>query len=475
VREYWEWELRGRAKAVLPSFLEMAGPHLQELCNQNDIEERPPRIEVRNGVSFLEPGGWVGLYSSPDGRPVVRVIPDPSKLNEEELETVRKDVIQWLTLFGAPFWEVVLQNLTTSIIDDVQLSMNYSRIVCELTDALLTHRLSRLAIPKTYVGNSIRGKLDGPATISARQKDPSKVVCTYQEFSPNTPLNLLLTRLHAVMAGTLARAAKMVEDPWSKIIRNRVGKHVEVLQSSPFAGLLENSMTFDPYDLTTSRRLVAEASKSVYSQSLLEVWEAFSRRRHLQSRVNVQFDQSLKPMSKVYELWCLATVLQLLSGMTGNQVKNDTADFPATFSIGPRVRLYYGAGRKREFTSRSNIMAVLRENGLSVGPGRPDFIITSSPSTGKPRLVIGDAKYKFLRGIDTSDVERFLTYIFDYMGPKDPGTPVQSFLFHLDDQHAFQKVTSKDDQIEVFLICLRPSTLNDVLPKLENLLNQVVG
>jgi hypothetical protein len=278
-----------------------------------------------------------------------------------------------------------------------------------------------------------------------------------------------------VIAGTLAHAAEMVEDPWSKIIQNRVGKHVEVLQSSPFAGLLENSITFDPYDMTTNRRLVAEASKSVYSQSLLEVWEAFSRRRHLQSRVNLQFDQSLKPMSKVYELWCLATLLQLLSGMTGSQVKNDTADFPATFNIGPRVRFYYGAGRKREYTSRSNIMSALRENGLSVGPGRPDFIITSSPSTGKQRLVIGDAKYKFLRGIDTPDVERFLTYIFDYMGPMDPGVPVQSFLFHLDDQHVFQKVISKDGQIEVFLICLRPSTLNHVLPKLEKLLNQVVA
>ena len=120
-------------------------------------------------------------------------------------------------------------------------------------------------------------------------------------------------------------------------------------------------------------------------------------------------------------------------------------------------------------------MAVLREKGLSVGPGRPDFIITSGPSIEKPRLIIGDAKYKFLRGIDISDVQRFLTYLLDYMDPISSGSPVQSFLFHLDDQHVFEKVTSKDCQIEVYLICLRPSTLNQVLPKLESLLNRVLA
>lgn len=331
-----ELESVGIDWSKLKASLSNLDPIFDYIRRNYDIEEEPPAIINECFV----PNSWTGVYPDTD----LRIV--PSKITEDEYFQMEKDVISWIQTLGSPFFEMLVKCFPTEVLKRKILYRFFSRTLINHTEILLTHQLPREAIVRNIVEREPRGKILWNKMLHLKQRDPYLLALKQTRFTFNTLPNLLLTQFHARLGNGLQELTEIVKEFQKNLLY-----HLDFLSSGLPADLLEDSLDIDfssPEIIEKTRKL-----SPTLMQDIVDLWENFlSRRAHLLNASEI-FDGAIKPMSKVYELWCLKVLVEILIELTGVTPAQPT-DFPCSFDFSD-LKLNYN----RPESSMSGILAKL--------------------------------------------------------------------------------------------------------------------
>lgn len=380
----------------LVTFLEDTQEPLSEQIVEHDIEERAPTL---TSDGKFEPRGWVGTY--PGG---VTVTPRWDKITRTEYEEIMNDLRSWTEILGIPTIASVLPFAPDVLIDARTLYASYSRQLIDLTEIVLAHRPPVEARLDTTRGQTVNGHPLFRETMRERARGSPDIVSRQVEFTFQTLPNLLLTRFHAEIAGKLDELMTRY-DFFKKELERQLEYHTDFIESGIPADLLSDSLDVDFFDSTTLEKTRRMSSPNM--EEVVDLWEAFQRRLSMSFDLQTRLDTAIKPISKLYELWCLSVLVRVLETLTGVTPRIPDS-FPTTFQFGD-LQLHYN----RYLPSQSRYIKKLGAN-----PGRPDFMLES----GDDIVWVGDAKFKSTRNIGQSDYTRFISYMLDYIEPGDDST-----------------------------------------------------
>lgn len=430
-----EWE-------TLSTFLSRINEPLNAQLKKYDIEEEPPTITSNNR---FEPSGWVGTY--PGG---VTVTPRWEKITPPEYERMMEDIRGWTEILGAPTITSVLPFSPDVLMDARSLAESYSRHLIEHTEILLAHRPPVKTELIQDKGAVATGRPLFVETMREQGRGSQRVVSQRVNFSFETLPNLLLTRFHADLAGRL-RGLTEENDYFKHELERKLAYHIDFVETGIPGDLLEESLEIDflaPEVLARTRRLSPPEM-----EELVDLWEAYQEQLSLHFDLHDRLETAVKPMSKVYELWCLTVLIDILEDLT-EVAPTPPDEFPFTFAFGPHVSLHYNQ-------SLPTHSRYFRE--LNVHSGKPDYALEVDGEV----VWIGDAKYRHLSKVGQDDYQRFLSYLVDYVKPGE--TAHATILFGGAGPEHQAHATS---EYEISRIKLRPRSVEIAVEELSSLFDR---
>ncbi|MEM4193202.1 MAG: hypothetical protein QXK55_00930 [Nitrososphaeria archaeon] len=295
---------------------------------------------------------------------------------------------------------------------------------------------------QTYIGRELRGKPFWKEIISLRAKNSELLASRKIEFNLKTLPNLLLTRFHAELLNDMNKFLIKVGDVQSSFLENwrkLRSYHEEFLISEPWSSFLQESMEINFENLELLEKIRRRAKGEV--NEIVTLCEGYIADKKFLTDYGKMFDTALKPLSKIYELWCLKKLCEILE-IDPRNVRELPCKLPFELQDKKSV-LYYNIGEGlKEY---SGIMRKIE----GVGIGRPDFLIISD----KKIVCIMDAKCKTELG--TEDMQRILSYLLDYMYPAQ--NKMVALIFYLTRIHDnIKQIKVKD--CNIYLIPMRPTT-----------------
>ncbi|MEM2240433.1 MAG: hypothetical protein QXL27_09080 [Candidatus Bathyarchaeia archaeon] len=412
---------------------------------EDKIEESPPSIDDHS----FNPGGWIGTYKV--GGQLIRVIPNPDVLPIDEFEHIRRELIGWAEHVG-PFLEEFLGKYSGENISKRLFFMSYSRYLIEYTETLLAHFISRDVSIREYVGRELRGPPLWKKTIVLKAKGSEFLASKRTEFSLRTLINMLLTRFHAELLSDMnAFLSKVTIEEIQDLSEWKAYRsyHMRFITSDPWVDFITESLDID-FRSGEVLEKIRSLSKGEAAE-IVDLWEAYITDRSFFTEYGKRFDTALKPLSKVYELWCLKKLCEILK-IDPKQIKSLPCKIPFNL-LGEESILYYNVSK--ELRKHSGIMVE-----IGVEPGRPDFAIESN---GKITCIM-DAKCKIR--LSTEDVQRLLSYILDYMYPSAEKLP--SIIFYPSREEGIRKVKARE--CEIYLIPMTPTTHQKVKEEIKSII-----
>jgi hypothetical protein len=427
----------------LESEIKRLGEHLED----------PPYVTE----DYLWPGGWVGTFKPKKGTPLTV----ESRLKGTDWDTMMKDVVGWIGIPTNPMVKTLFRFSPDRQLRLSSLALAYSRYLIAQTEALMTQSPPRQIVSRRHVGTEIRGTYRPLETVLHQLQNPNEYVSRRVQFQLATSAVLVFVLFHAQVTVELNGLNREGETRPS--IERQLSYHYGVLSRKPFSDLID--MAFDPrLDLSEMlQKARIEVQRDVVFQGLLDLFEAFTTKRSFLLQEDPRnLDTTTKPSSKVYELWCLKILIEELKSLLGPML-GTINELPATISFPRGVNLHYeGSGGVPSF---SRLTRKLRKFDAGSGYGRPDFLIEVD---GKVKGIL-DAKYKTqVENIDIHDVQRFYSYLLDYMSP-DKRLGV---LLHVDDEHDHE--VARVDTDSVHLIRLRPNNIESGRKELHTVLEKEI-
>ena len=397
-KEYSKDDLKGIDWDLLETYINDLRKLSRNSLADDLIEEDLPRIDDEK----FNPGGWVGVYDL--GKDIVKVLPNPEKLPEDEFDEIIRELVGWLEAIGPASRELFGKYMNTSIFER-RLYATFSRHLIEYTEIALSHFIPREVFVENYIGRELRGRPIWNKIVSLRAKGVQLLVSRKIGFDLRSLSNLLLVRFHAELLRKIdnlfetlgvEETPKFLEEleKYRKYHENFIGENV-------FSELLEEALEINFEDPEILER-VRKNTKDILLD-VLDLWEAYIGKKAFLTDFERLFDIALKPLSKIYELWCYKKLCEILE-ISEDDVRENLSNVPFNLN-GKTGTLYYNP--LRGLSEYSEIM-----KKLGVSPGRPDFAIEFD---GKITCIM-DAKCK--TRLDTGDVQRLLSYLLDYIYPK---------------------------------------------------------
>ncbi|RLI76815.1 hypothetical protein DRP04_12265 [Archaeoglobales archaeon] len=415
------------------------------------IEERLPTISE----DTFNPQGWIGTY--PVGKKLLRVLPDPKLIPKDQFEEMMSELAGWLEYLG-PFLEDFLRFCSLEPIFKFLLCESYSRRLTEYTEIALSHFIPRDVLTSEHISPELRGRPLWEKTLSLRAKATYLLAYGKVEFSFRTLQNLLLVRFHAElfreMKEMMIRLTSEVGLPeimkdWKVYMQY----HEAFINNHLWRELFEESLetVFESAEILEKTRRTA---KGVWRE-IIDLWEAYRFRRAFLSGYKDRFDNAPKPLSKIYELWCLKKLCDIFE-----IDRKEITSFPCRVKfkyVGKTLTLYYTM--ERGIKKYSGILCKIPGASLGI----PDFVIEDGQE--KKIVCIMDAKCK--SKLSTEDAQRFLSYIFDYMYPHND--QLIGLIFFVP-KNTVKIKTIKVKETEIHLIPMTPSTYMHVKDKIKSII-----
>jgi len=192
--------------------------------------------------------------------------------------------------------------------------VTYSRRLIEYTEILLSHFVPRDVLTREFVGQEFRGTPAWKKIITLRGKGSQLLASRKVGFSLRTLQNMLLTRFHAEllrdMRAFLSGLGEENLPEFLKIWNIYRLYHEEFINSGIWAGLLESSLQEDFKSLEILERVRRKAKGEV--TEIVDLWEAYITNKSFFADFRRRFDTALKPLSKIYELWCFKKLCDIL-------------------------------------------------------------------------------------------------------------------------------------------------------------------
>jgi len=357
-------------------------------------ELQPPAIKPnQNDVPAFTPNDWIGSY--PCGLTVVA-----DKFDQQEFQILQNDVAGWLEVLGPGTARALLPYFPERLHKLESLLLSYSQRLMSHTEAVFAGRPPVTTQRTRETSREPRGRPLIPATARERASGSQAIVSERITFTSDTLPNRLLVRFHAELASQLSQIASTSDALASEVTTRQDYHHTFATQrfDDPDLDAALETEFADPDVLAETRQLA-----DGHMNDIIDLWEAYHADLTMQLDISEGFAATLKPLSKLYELWVLRQLLSYLTALIGLDWTQTTSAL-TTFKLGPDIRLQYDTSIKRH----SRYLRAFAGN-----PGRPDFAIETKTSDGWTVQWIGDAKNKSTNGIDGNDAERFLRYLTD--------------------------------------------------------------
>ena len=444
-----------------------------------DVEERP---EIHEEEIRLK--SFIGNYKFNSGNELL-IKYDITKLTEDDFSRIIEDIAGWGGMLGPPFLKAIL-NFCSPLMGENEIMLAYSDLLIKYTEIALSEYLPPLIERKTYLAPTPIGKIMIPRTISHFSQGQTLFVSQRTKVNVESLPRLLMIRFHGEMIQKLIDIERQLKErqianPMIQIMRtisrNR-GYHSNFVSTGFYQNLLNRAYETDFTSSEVYQKLCEQASASSSFRDIIYLWEAFVGRRVLLSKLREALEGGymLKPVCKLYELWCLKVVLDALREEMGCDYTPPNS-LPGSFLFNPK-NSSYKAKVLYNVSPPSKFLYKLKRRGAGISTGKkPDITIAMTGPSGKKVIIAADVKYRMLKNIGDEDLRRFLWYLIDYTGVTDEDLLEGMFLHLPADENIHQRVEREKPKIVVHFLGMKPEmvslskkALRKVLTDLFNLL-----
>lgn len=412
----------------LTAFVGDAQEQLAATDRTEEIESYPPKITAHSEHPQFDPGGWVGAYPGS-----VHVY--PGKITQYEYRYLLNEVAGWFEIWDLPTAAAVLPMLNSRNLDSRSVVIGYSKALSTFTEEALAHRPPTVLSREPTVGSTLKGPLNVQRTVRTRARGTQQLAYDKLEFSLDHPLNLLLLRFHVELAHALDDLLSQ-SYVMTDLLRDHLSYHRQFLTDAFPDELLDTALDRDftaPTLLDDTRQAAPQGLVE-----LVDLWESYLADQTLSIDFSRQLTVGVKPIEKVYELWVLGLIVDILEAQLETE-PTTVGDSIDAFDFGAHVTLYYD----QALTEYSSILA----DGFDSHPGRPDYAIAVDDEI----VWVGDAKFRHESNIGLESYQRFLSYMVDLI-PVDAG-PTGAIIYSGADRAT---PTTVDADMTITQLPLRP-------------------
>lgn len=368
----------------------------EDARDEYGIEEDPPKISKNQaGLDTFAPGGWVGEYPGD-----IQVFPD--KLSFEDYEDLLGSIAGWFEILSVPTVSALIPHVTDVVSEPRSMLLAYSSALIDYTESVLAYRPHVEVEWEQEHGFDVSGRLDVQRTIHTRTNGSRELVSHKPRFTTDTLPNKLLVRFHARLAQDLDELQTETQ-MLTEVLERHLAYHRQFVVEGLPGDLFEKSLDIafvDPDVLAETRNTVTGTMAEI-----VDLWEAYLQDRGFEIGIAEQLTVGVKPISKLYELWVLRKLIDIVESALGVDAKR-VGDGISKFAFGPAVQLFYD----QTMYSQSQVL-----DDLVNHPGRPDFVLMVD---GQIKW-IGDAKYRYRETIGLEDYQRLFGYGIDLFDSVD--------------------------------------------------------
>ena len=424
---------------------------LSEWAKKGDVEEKPG--PDGDNLSF---GGFIGSYKLTSNKKLdIKV--NKNKLTKREYDLILNEVIEWCYILGPNFYS---QFNFTNPLYPFENILGYSNHLIDLTELALSSYLSPIIEKVTKISPTVHGRINIPRTVRHLIQSQALVVSIKTKLQTDTLPILLLIRFNYEISrgirGYLARLDNLVNvseyqvrTSFEDTLRRNMSYHQGFLLNPRNRRLIQRSFEPDFHDPEVLNETINQSIGNSIFNDLVLLWEGYSSNRSLSVSLENFFrgDNNLKPISKIYELWVLKKIIEILSAFYSKpqlQVRDEGIIF-----------IFKKEDYKIEVFYTYNINEF---NMFDKPPSelKPDYLIKYSNEKEKIVLVL-DAKYK--PRVKSSDVQQLITYML-VTGWKDMFDKMYGALLYVGSGEVkpdTQKYVRETPDAEIFKICIRPN------------------
>jgi len=481
---YTEYHSFGRDELETKDWKELAtyAAVLSKLCSEEyNLEEKPEPVEEELGYAHeIKLKSFVGSYRFKSGNSLV-IEYDKNKLSDYDFNVITREVAEWGAILGAPFLKALLK-ICSPLLKDYEILLAYSDLLIKYTESALTEYVPPVIERRKYITQVPLGKICVPKTILLVAQGEVEYFCEKARANIiNLPL-LFMMRFNSEMIKNLKNLKSKLEQykgaasiqPVRAISQN-LNYHMAFVTESPRAKLFDSAYKVDFRSVKTIDELRKQSSTAPSLLDMVDLWEAFIGRRLLISQIEkiLRAGYGLKPLCKLYELWCLRLVLDILKDIFGEYTV--PTQLPGKFVFKRKVKGVKAEILYNTTPKRSLLVKDLKQKGMDVSTRKkPDFTIRFSTSSGKSITLISDAKYRLLQNIGDEDLSRFFWYIIDY-GEIGENNVLEGLFFHVSSTSKIdQTVQREKPKIRIHLFSMKPSNVSRSKPKLKELFKHLI-
>lgn len=456
---------------------------LAKLCSRDyDLEERPePEEKDIDQAREVKLKSFVGSYTFDSGNSLVIKYDEKNKINDYDFNSIARDIAKWGSMFGTPFLKSLLR-ICSPITREDEISLAYSDLLTRYTENALTEYIPPVIERRRYITEVPLGRVDIPRTISLMAQGQTRFVTERVRANIFTLPVLFLIRFHSEMIKPLKRLQTRLETSGdlkqiqpSRAILRHANYHTNFVMERSRVKLFDLAYDVDFADTNVLNEVREQSSTAPSVLDMVDLWEAFIGRRALLSLIEriLRAGYGLKPLCKLYELWCLRVILDVLSELFG-EYKAPTR-LPGKFVFRRRLKGVKAEVLYNRSPRQSMLVKGFKQKGLGVSPGKkPDFTVKFSRSRVKSITLILDAKYRVPGNIGDDDLARFFWYLVDY-GEFTEENRLEGLFFHVSSMPKIhQRVRRQRPEIIVHLLSMKPSNLSRSKPELRKLFNHLV-
>jgi hypothetical protein len=377
----------------------------------DEVETGPPIVKEKDDEDGLifKPRGWVGKYTEN-----VRVKPHMDGIGFEEMQS---SVTRWIEKLGPDTARTVLEYLPDTPIMTKERYRSYSQLLIEQTEDVLAHRPPVETEFVRETGYSPRGRpLPGKTAVArARQGGAPVTVTQNVNFTIETASNALLIRFHLELAGKLQELSDTSDIETD--FRDRIEYHSEFVSNQFPRRLVDEALKSDFNSPDRIANLRKSASPEM--ETVIDLWDAFLSEVGLKLDVKNRLNTTILPAEKVYELYVLQHLIEILEEIAGNRAEiEDLEDNDSTEGIKIKFGSADNYGKVAlRYDMEAKDYSQFLVGGFGEKPGRPDFLLVADLNEDDPIPVwVGDAKFK-KEITNGDDGERFIRYMMDLLEP----------------------------------------------------------
>ena len=416
----------------LSEYIQEIGPVVQDIADEQGVDEDPPQIKYEE---TFDPKGWVGTY--PGGLEV-----RPDKIARETYDELLGGAAGLVESFGFRTATAGLPFSPDTLDDARSQYLSYSRQLIQLTETIIDNRLPVVIEREQHIGRDTVGPINVQRTLREQAQQSGHIASTKTTFSIDTPVVRLLYRFHAVLQRRLLELQQDYEigDPQL----GRQAKYHQQLRRVELPGAATDRET----SVTSDEIAALQESPQDAVRDLANLWVAFRREQAMEIDWRNRLESAVKPISAVYELWCLDVILDLLEDLFGDYEPNDTNRVPSKYDFKDAgVTLYYD----RSYADCSSYISVNFKPWPNAEAGNPDFLLTESVTGEKGDETarwVADAKFQQANDLGTSGLLRFLAYLVDYLD----SDPCRGTLLCIGGNHNDPKFTVEDRETRIRIV-----------------------